>query len=266
MALGLGLGIGLDRTQPSGVSYTPLALSYFARVYTNFGETLSSAQKSAWNTKFLYLISIGADQHLDMMSGASFTCCTSAYQARTSLFGNYQSTPSGGWTNANWSNGIGWTQDSGSGYLSWNYNPYYGTYYTLDNAGIYQKVKDLVINGVGCMIHGLYTGTLFTRLFFYFDGNYYSYINGTVNLPAISHPDLPYSGTISNKRIDSLNTEVKISSSSNTFLNTSVSLNNDVIFEGAANGSSLFQIGIGSKTQLFAIGDNSLNKDILFLD
>ena len=154
------LGIGIDRTQPSGASYTPLAVDYFARVLTNFSETISDADKANWNTYILARISMGVNSHADLFAHHAASVCTSANQSRTSLFGNYVATPIG-MTNGAWSNGVGWTLN-GSSYLSWNYNPFTLSAttgkYKLNDSGVYQILNFLnpTVEYVTCNYGGSY--------------------------------------------------------------------------------------------------------------
>lgn len=243
------------------MTYFQLATNYFSRVYTNFAETVGSTDRTNWYVKFKYLVGVGANSHIDMMSGASFTCCTSAYQARTSLFGNYQSTPSGGWTNANWSNGVGWTQDGSGGYLSWDYNPYYGTYYTLNNAGYYQKLNNYTYGG-GVQAFGG-NSEVADGVLLLFAGTIVPQIN---NLQAVSIVVITTFSTINLKRLTSNSVTLKLDTTTYSTAYASTSIFNDTIYEGGAKiigGPYSLQSSI---LKGFAMGDSTMDSATLFLD
>lgn len=128
----LGLGIGLSNQQPSGASYSPLAIDYFARA----GVT-DHIEKANYNSLFLELILGGVDLNADFIY--NFTAYNDT-QAVTSLFNNFTATPVG--LTGRFTPKVGVTFN-GTGYLQSGYIPstaFTGKKFALNNGSCGGKV------------------------------------------------------------------------------------------------------------------------------
>ena len=255
------------------MTYFQLATDYFGRVYTNFAETVGLTDRTNWYAKFKYLVGIGANSHLDCMFGDNFTCCTSAYQARTSLFGKHKSTPSGGWTNANWSNGIGWLQPTGGiGYLLTDFNPSLATYYKRNDAGIYwqQYIASLSspyqsqIGSIGNLSGGNDWNAY--SLLVLSSGGYWASINSVKYSLAVS--GITRYNNYQLTRNNSANFDYKYDSNAGSVTEGSRPPTNTIFLINAAyyNSGAYEVMDEGSISKCCAFGDSTLDSATLFLD